>query len=415
MLSGVKHLLTKEDAVQPSWSPDGRRIAYWGLPRGSGRRVLWTIPAAGGAPVQALSDDHVNWNPLWSPDGQFLYFVSDRSGSMNLWRVPIDESTGRTRGEPQSITPSSQSLGLLSLSRDGRQIVYATDEEKKNLERRPLDPVSHRVTGEVTAVTQGSRVLRSASVSPDGKWVVFDISTPQEDLYLVRSDGTGEVRQLTADPAKDRVPQWLADGRHIVFYSNRGSSTYGLWTIRMDGSELQRLPYDFKDGLFNPLAAPDGQRLVATPRGLNAALIDPSLPPRERLQLLPAPAEGMVFAPNSWSPDGVYLAGSLEQARGGPSTPGVVVYSFATRRYERLTDTGSIPVWLHDGRTLLYLLDGKVFECDLRSRGSRLVLAPPPNSMFTSLVVGPDDRQLYAVRATEEGDIWMLTLPGEDR
>jgi serine/threonine protein kinase/Tol biopolymer transport system component len=414
VLSGAKRLLTKGDAVQPSWSPDGRRIAYWGLPSGSGRRVLWTIPVAGGEPVVALNDEHVNWNPLWSPDGQFLYFVSDRSGSMNLWRVPIDESTGRTRGEPQPITPSSQSLGLLSLSGDGRQIVYATDEEKKNLERRSLDPSSHRVSSEVTAVTQGSRVLRSASVSPDGKWVVFDISTPQEDLYLVRSDGTGELRQLTADPAKDRIPQWLADGQHIVFYSNRGSSTYGLWTIRMDGSELRRLPLNAPEGVFNPLGSPDGKRIVANPgSGRNAALIDLSLPPTEQIRLLPAPAEGLVFAPSSWSSDGAYLAGSLEQARGGSSLPGVVVYSFATQRYERLTDTGIIPVWLHDGRTLLYLQDGKVYECDLRSKASRLLLAPQPNSMFASLAVAPDDRALYAVRSSEEGDIWMLTLPGD--
>jgi eukaryotic-like serine/threonine-protein kinase len=414
VLSGAKRLLTKGDAVQPSWSPDGRRIAYWGLPGGSGRRVLWTIPVAGGEPVVTLNDEHVNWNPLWSPDGQFLYFVSDRSGSMNLWRVPIDESTGRTRGEPQPITPSSQSLGLLSLSQEGRQIVYATDEEKKNLERRPLDPASHRVSSEMTAVTQGSRVLRSASVSPDGKWIVFDISTPQEDLYLVRSDGTGDLRQLTADSAKDRIPQWLADGQHIVFYSNRGSSTYGLWTIRMDGSELRRLPLNAPKGLFSPLGSPDGKRIVAIPGGLNAALIDLSLPPTEQIRLLPAPAEGMVFAPSSWSSDGAYLAGGLEQARGGSGLPGVVVYSFATQRYERLTDTGIIPVWLHDGRTLLYLQEGKVFECDLRSKVSRLLLAPQPNSMFTSLAVAPDDRALYAVRSTEEGDIWMLTLPAAD-
>ncbi len=415
VLSGAKQLLTKGDAVQPSWSPDGRRIAYWGLPSGSGRRVLWTLPAAGGAPVPAISDDHVNWNPLWSPDGQFLYFVSDRSGSMNLWRVPIDESTGRTRGEPQPITPSSQSLGLLSLSKDGRQIAYATDEEKKNLERRPLDPISHQVSGEVTAVTQGSRVLRSASVSPDGKWVVFDISTPQEDLYLIHADGTGELRQLTADPAKDRIPQWLADGQHIVFYSNRGSSTYGLWTIRMDGSELRRLPLNVKEGLFNPLGSPDGKRIVATPGGRNAALIDLSLPPREQVRLLPAPAEGEVFAANSWSPDGAYLAGSLEQTRGGSGMiPGIVVYSLARQTYERLTATGTIPVWLHDGRSLLYLQDGKVFECDQRSKGSRLVLTPPTNSMFTSLAVGPGDRTLFAVRSSEEGDIWMLTVPGDE-
>ena len=109
----------------------GRRTAsgspIGACPSGSGRRVVWTLPAAGGAPVPAVSDDHVNWNPVWSPDGRFLYFVSDRSGSMNLWRVPIDESTGRPRGEPQPITPSSQSAGTA-----------------EPLARRPADRLRHR-------------------------------------------------------------------------------------------------------------------------------------------------------------------------------------------------------------------------------------------------------------------------------
>jgi Tol biopolymer transport system component len=414
VISGAKQPLAKVDAVQPSWSPHGQRIAYWGIPSGSGRRVVWTLPAGGGQPVPAVSDDHINWNPVWSPDGRFLYFVSDHSGSMNLWRIPIDESTGRPLGEPQPITPSSQSLGLLSLSRDGRQLVYATDEGKANLERRPLDPVSHQVSGDVTPVTQGSRVVRSSSVSPDGRWIVFDISTPQEDLFVVHADGTGEVRQLTTDAAKDRLPQWLADNQHIVFYSNRGGSTYGLWTIRMDGSELQRLPFDVPDGLFSPLGSPDGRRMVATPGHLNVALLDSSRPPAERIRLLPAPAEGEVFAASSWSPDGKYLAGALEQARGGASIPGVVLYSFATGRYERLTDKGTVPAWLHDGHTLLYRLEGKILECDLRTKASRVVLTPPSNSAFNSVSVGPDDRAIYAVRASEEGDIWMLTLPGVD-
>jgi serine/threonine protein kinase/Tol biopolymer transport system component len=412
VISGAKRLLSAVDGVQPSWSPHGQRIAYWGIPSGGGRRVVWTIPADGGEPVAAVNDDHINWNPVWSPDGRFLYFVSDHSGSMNLWRVPIDEATGRTGGEPQPITPSSQSLGLLSLSHDGRRIVYATDEQKSNLERRALDPLSHRISSEVTAVTQGSRVVLSSSPSPDGKWVVFDISTPQEDLFLVRSDGTGEVRQLTNDPAKDRIPNWLDDQR-IVFYSNRTGNKYGIWTIRRDGSELQRVPYDVPEGLFTPVASPDGRRVVATPGHLNAALIDLSPPRKGGLQLLPSPGEGMVFAVSSWSPDGRYLAGALEQA-GGASIPGVVVYSFATGRYERLTTQGTIPVWLHDGHTLLYLQDGKIFELDMRSKASRLVLAPPPNSAFKSLSVGPDDRALYTVHVSEEGDVWMLTLPGGD-
>jgi serine/threonine protein kinase/Tol biopolymer transport system component len=408
----VKRPLGTGDAVQPSWSPHGQRIAYWGLSK-SARRVLWTVPAAGGRPVAVVDDEHLNWNPVWSPDGRYLYFVSDRSGSSNVWRVPIDEDSGRVLGEPQQINSSSQSLGLLSLSRDGRKIVYATDESKSNLERLPFDPAAFRVAGQAVAVTQGSRAVRSAAISPDGRLIAIDSTSPQEDLFVVRADGGGQ-RQLTNDADKDRIPQWFPDGSRVVFYSNRGGS-YGAWTIRADGSGLQPLPHGTRDPLYNPIPAPDGRRIVASLGSHGAALIDlePPAGAGRRVQALPSPGNGQVFSATSWSPDGAYLAGTLEQ-EDGAAIPGVVVYSLSAGRYERLTDSGIIPHWLRDSRTLLYLRDDKIFRCDLRRKDPRLLLAPPPDSAFTSVSVEPDGRALYTVRMVTEGDVWMLTLAGED-
>jgi Tol biopolymer transport system component len=411
VVSGQRRLIIGDDAVQPSWSPHGRRIASGAIPDGSARRVLWTVPAAGGPPVPVIDDEHVNWNPVWSPDGGFLYFVSDRSGSMNVWRVPVDEASGKVLGKPEPVTTSSQSTGLLSLSRDGRRIVYATDEGKSNLERRDLDPATRQVAGEASAITQGSRDVRSASVSPDGQWIAFDISTPQEDLFLVKADGTGQ-RQLTNDAAKDRIPHWLGDGQRLLFYSDRGGGRYGAWTIRMDGSDLQPIPHGTPDPLYTAIPSPKGDRFVASLGSQRAGLIDPALPPDRRLQVLPSPGQGQVFAASSWSPDGASLAGTLEQTSDASSLPGIVLYTPATGRYERLNEMGSLPLWLHDGRTLLYLQEGKIYEYDLRSKSSRLLLEPPANSRFKSLAVAPDDRMLYAVRASDDGDIWMITLPG---
>jgi Tol biopolymer transport system component/tRNA A-37 threonylcarbamoyl transferase component Bud32 len=93
---GERRQLTTTDAMQPAWSPHGHRIAYWGLFGDSVQRDIWTVPAGGGEPVRVTNDPAIDWSPAWSPDGHFLYFVSDRSGAFNLWRVPIDEATGRT-------------------------------------------------------------------------------------------------------------------------------------------------------------------------------------------------------------------------------------------------------------------------------------------------------------------------------
>src|SRR5262249_6382130 len=100
--TGEKRRIFEGDAVQPSWSPDGRRIAYWRVyGEHQGQRQIWTIPSTGGTPVQVTSEAAVNWNPIWSPEGGFLLFSSDRSGAMNLWRIPIDEQTGATLGPPE--------------------------------------------------------------------------------------------------------------------------------------------------------------------------------------------------------------------------------------------------------------------------------------------------------------------------
>ena len=399
--TGRTRPLGTEDAVQPSWSPHGRRIAYWGVPRG-GARVIWTIPAAGGTPVQVTQDEHVNWNPVWSPDGQYLYFVSDRSGSMNVWRVAVDEASGRTLGEPEPVTSSSLSLGLLALSRDGHRIAYASEEDKANLERRRLDPSTLTAGGEASPVTQGSRAVRTAAVSPDGAWIAFDTYQPQEDLFVIRPDGSG-LRQLTDDPAKDRLPRWWSDGSRILFYSDRGGS-YGAWTIRPDGSGLQPIPVGGREPLYNPIVSPDGRRLVASLGPRRAALIDLTQPAGRRIRWLPQPPGGReVFAASDWSADGRLLAGAFEG-------PGVFVFSLDSGTYERVSQAGTVPLFLHDNHTLVYRQEGKIFLCDLRTKASRLLLAPPPHSAFTAVAVSPDDRTLYTVRQTDEGDVWLLTL-----
>jgi len=58
------------------------------------------IAAAQATPVAVTSDPVMDWNPVWSPDGGSLFFASERGGSMNLWRVAIDEASAKVRSGP---------------------------------------------------------------------------------------------------------------------------------------------------------------------------------------------------------------------------------------------------------------------------------------------------------------------------
>jgi serine/threonine protein kinase/Tol biopolymer transport system component len=406
---GEKRRISRGDAVQPSWSPHGRRIAYWGLSSGSSQRTLYTLPAEGGTPVPVLADPYFSWNPLWSPDGRYLYFVSDRGGSMNLWRVAIDESSGKREGEPQPITQPAPSIGFLSISGDGRRIVFAMDDSHAFLERAAFDPATLKVAPDLSTVVRTTRGVRSAEASPDGRLIAFHTEVPQEDLFLYDLSDESQ-RQLTDDAARDRHPHWSPDGSELVFYSDRGK-VYEIWTIRADGGGLARVaPAVGGVGNTFPLFSPDGRFLTWTEVSGRPMLFDRTLPPSERKPRplpLAAPTSDS-FAPSSWSADGGWLAGELFPAGRPSGGPGI--YSFATRTYTQLAEHGKLPIWMRDGRHLLFLDEGKLFAVDRFTREIRLLKEPPASSSFGSVSLDPANRTLYLVRNTEEGGIGMLKL-----
>ena len=239
---GAPQRIGGADAVQPSWSPHGHRIAYWGLVEGGSRRDIWTIPAEGGEARPVTEDEAVDWSPVWSPDGGHLYFSSDRGGSMNLWRVAIDEVSGRVQGEPERVTAPTAFAHQPTFSADGSRLAYVSSLVEQRLLRVAFDAAAGRVVGAPETVADDLRRVAFSHVSRDGESIVFSRTHPQEDLLLSRIDGTGR-RQLTDDPYRDRRPRFSPDDRRIAFYSNRGGN-YEIWTIERDGTGLQRLTED---------------------------------------------------------------------------------------------------------------------------------------------------------------------------
>ncbi|HTQ79288.1 MAG TPA: protein kinase, partial [Thermoanaerobaculia bacterium] len=405
--TGARRLITRGDAAQPTWSPHGKRIAYWGLVAQTGRRTVWTVPATGGEAVAAVEDDHLNWNPVWSPDGRYLYFVSDRSGIMNLWRVPIDEDSGRVTGELEPITASQQACTLPSLSRDGQRIAYASDGSTARLERRAFDPARGPVSGPATAVVQTSGVINDCSASPDGNWLVCQLLTPREELFLVHPDGSG-WRRLLGDGHRNRRPQFSPDSSRIAFYSNRGGK-YEIWSISLDGRRIVQETSCPGKFVSTPLWSSDGKTLACEVGG-REALVDLTRPLSERTpQFLPPPDREADFIAYSWSPDGRWLAGA-RQHQDGSHDPGLLLYSLAEKKYVRVATLGDNPLWLQDSRRLLYNVYDELRLLDTQSRSSLPLLTFPADLTLQSFSLSPDDRGLYLARTLDEGHIWLMQL-----
>jgi Tol biopolymer transport system component len=405
----VAHRLSAQDAVMPSWSPHGQRIAYTGRMSGSQFRQtdIWTVPVAGGAATKVTDDAATDWSPAWSPDGHYLYFSSDRGGSMNLWRIRIDEASGRRLDEPEPLTTPTPRASHPSLSADGTRLVYTSALITTNIQRLGFDPVAGTIKGEPSWVTTGSRRWSSPDPSSDGQWVVFySLEKPEGDLYMAHPDGTG-LTELTGDAEMARVPRWSPDGQWVAFFSTR-SGQAEMWKIRPDGSGLQQIS---EGGASYFTWSPDGSRIASftnSPQSKGFWILDSNRPGKEQtpeVMAQPMGDPGAKFFVNSWSRDGTRIIGEVQG-----TVTGIVMYRLPTHTYERLADFGEWPVFLPDDRHVLFVAGGKAFYVlDTKTKETKKAYSVDRD------VIGPprltrEGSAMYYSRRVTEADIWLMTL-----
>jgi Tol biopolymer transport system component len=405
-------VLSANAAMQPNWSPHGTRIAYWGR-RAGGQRDLWTVAADGSEAttggVSVTNDPAVDWSPTWSPDGAYLYFSSTRGGTINLWRVPIDEASGRPRGEAEPVTTPSSWSGYYSFSRDGTKLAYASLDWRSTLFKRAFDPAGERVVGPAVPMLKGTRVIRDHEVSPDGQSVVFTEASAQEDVLVARIDGTQYTR-VTDDAFRNRSPVWSDDGTRILFYSDR-SGDYQLWTIRPDSTGLTLVPTP-QLRASSPAWARDGRVafFTSTPStGIPESwYLLSQVEAGGTLELQPPVDATNFFWPMAWSRDGTRLAGDIQ----GPSGMGLGVFTLASRQYMKQPGAAFwlAMSWLSDGRRLIVRDDRGIWIVHPDTQDWRPLVSVGGFCAGRSVGVTRDDKWITYSETGTEGDIWVATL-----
>lgn len=238
------------ETLYPAWTDNGNEIVFSST-RG-GNRGLWRMPAAGGPPVPIsgagedvfyVSAAHQTRRLTW---GRYLL-------DANLWRVP---TAGEQSGSGDVSSPfalSSRNERSPRYSPDGRFVTFQSD-RSGSIEIWVADSDGSRAR-QLTNFGHGHS--GTPRWSPESQNVVFDADVEGNfNIYVVARDG-GTPRRLTDHPAQDASPSCSTDGRFVYFTSHR-SGRAEIWKVPFEGGPAVQVT---STGRRDAMQSPDGNWL----------------------------------------------------------------------------------------------------------------------------------------------------------
>jgi len=249
----------KQRTIGLAWTRNGREIIF---ASGSGfsdeGATLWRVSVSGsGAPrLLALAGEHGSW-PAISFQGDRLAFTRQYAQDQNIWRLHFSGSSGET-GKVVSLTASTRNDYGPQYSPNGERIVFIS-------QRTGRDEVwvcNGDGSGVVQLTSLGAAITGCPRWSPDGARIVFDSNAVGTfHLYVIDASG-GQPKRLTDTPADDALASWSRDGRSIYFASNR-TENWEVWKIPAYGGTATQVTRNGGSVAFESV---DGNSLYYTKR-----------------------------------------------------------------------------------------------------------------------------------------------------
>ncbi len=223
---GQVALSSSHPLISPSWSPNGRELAYVSFE--SQKAVVYAQDVATGKRRVLANFRGSNSAPAWSPDGQTLVVTLSRDGGSQLFAI------SRQGGVPRRLTQSGAIDTEATFSPDGQSLFFVSD--------RGGAPQIYRMNaagGEAQRVTFSGGYNISPSVSPDGRNLAF-ITRQGGAFKVMVQDLSGGAPRALSDTAHDERPSFAPNSRLIV-YATRNQGRDVLMTTTLDGKIKTRL------------------------------------------------------------------------------------------------------------------------------------------------------------------------------
>jgi Tol biopolymer transport system component/serine/threonine protein kinase len=240
--------------LAPAWSPDGGKIVFQNLART--KFDIRTVNLDSKQMNWITNDFRINIRPSWSPSGRFIYFSSDRSGGINIWRVPV-KADGTVNGSLQQVTTGAGQDIEVAVSPDSKRLAYATLRQNADIWRLPVSPQTGLPSGTPEAVISTTREDSRGAWSPDANMVAFNSDRAGDMNIWLFALADSNTRQLTTGHGGDFQPNWSPDEKRIAFFSSRSGSP-NIWEVEIASGALRRLTANSGVNV-NPFYSPDGK------------------------------------------------------------------------------------------------------------------------------------------------------------